>query len=199
MDKLKKNKKKNNDKGYTMVELLVAMSIFVILITIVMGIFTQGLRSHRSLLGIMSAANNSFLALEQVMRETRVGVDFRVSGGPECPFGFGSKLEFYSYEDGEDMKLISYKLEDGALVKNDTLELTSKRNLTVDHLCFRVVQVGQHNRDICNPWRITVLMQVKSDIWGGDKEIKAQNTVASRILPKEVPFEVSQIYAECRQ
>lgn len=198
---IRKRKTKNNG-GYTLVELLVAMTVFIILITMILSIFTQGLRSHRSLISIMNVSNNSFLAMEQMMREIRVGVHFKDSVGGNCPPGFFPSLSFFSYEDGDTMREVEYRLENDAIIKEvgpEKVELTSRRNLKVENFCFRRVQGGQHTNDLCNPWRITVLMEVRSDRWGSDHKASIQNTVSSRILPKEVPFEVSQDYAYCRQ
>jgi len=51
--------KKNKKSGFTIVELLVAMSIFVILITIAVGAFIQALRSERRLTSLMTVSNNA--------------------------------------------------------------------------------------------------------------------------------------------
>ena len=73
-------------KGFTMVELLIAMAIFVIVISIATGIFVQSLRSQRNIIGLMAINDNASSALEQMAREFRTGSLFSSLSPEELKF-----------------------------------------------------------------------------------------------------------------
>ena len=87
-----KHKKENNyiklqasgygfhEKGFTLVELFVSMTIFVILISMAVGIFVITLRSQRAAVALMEVNDNASLTLEQMMREMRTGSNFNNIG-----------------------------------------------------------------------------------------------------------------------
>jgi len=66
--------------GFTMVELLVAMSLFVIFIVIASGSFVRALRTQRAIVALIAANNNASLSIEQMAREIRTGSSFSLSG-----------------------------------------------------------------------------------------------------------------------
>jgi prepilin-type N-terminal cleavage/methylation domain-containing protein len=66
----------SGQSGQTLVELMVAMSIFAIFITVAIGGFIQSLANQRLVLKLISATDNMSLTLEQMMREMRVGTNF---------------------------------------------------------------------------------------------------------------------------
>ncbi len=70
----------NSERGFTIIELLVAMGIFVIVISIAIGGFVQALRTERQTTALINANNNMSLVLEQMMREIRTGYNFCASG-----------------------------------------------------------------------------------------------------------------------
>lgn len=74
----------NVRNGFTIIELLVAMGIFVLLLGVVVGIFLNALRTQRSLVALMAANDNASLALEQMMREIRTGSGFCIASGNGC-------------------------------------------------------------------------------------------------------------------
>lgn len=57
-----------------MIELLVAISVFVVIITITSGIFISSLRSHRTSVALISANTDAQLTLEQMARMIRKGL-----------------------------------------------------------------------------------------------------------------------------
>ena len=65
-----------NKKGFTMIELLVAMGLFVVVMGIASTVFVQSLRAQRSIVALMAANDNASLSLEQMMREIRTGSNF---------------------------------------------------------------------------------------------------------------------------
>ncbi len=63
----------NQVRGFTMIELLVAISVFTVIITITSGIFIASLRSHRTSIALISANSDAQLTLEQMARMIRKG------------------------------------------------------------------------------------------------------------------------------
>lgn len=76
---------KNNRKGFTLVELLVAMGIFTIVISIATGGFISSLRTQRQVASLISAQSNASLVLEQMAREIRTGFLFCHAPGSTSP------------------------------------------------------------------------------------------------------------------
>lgn len=68
-------------RGFTMIELLVSISVFAVIVAIVSGIFITSLRSNRTSVALITANSDGQLALEQMTRMIRKGnkEDFIVS------------------------------------------------------------------------------------------------------------------------
>src|SRR3989344_7521979 len=78
MTPMKQMKKINQgaDKGFTLVELLVAMGLFVIVVAIASGAFIQSLRTQRAATELMAINDNLSQTIELIAREVRVGKSF---------------------------------------------------------------------------------------------------------------------------
>jgi len=63
-----------NNGGFTMIELLVAMSVFTVIVAVTSGIFISSLRSHRTSVALISANSDAQLTLDQMTRMIRKGV-----------------------------------------------------------------------------------------------------------------------------
>lgn len=86
ISKSKVKSKKSKLYGFTIVELLVAMTLFVILITIAAGGFVRAIRTQQAIVSLIDANNNASLALEQMAREMRTGTSFVGIGPGEIQF-----------------------------------------------------------------------------------------------------------------
>ena len=62
--------------GFTLIELIVSLGVFIIIVTIAVGGFVSALRTQRQVAALISANNNVSLALEQMAREIRTGRNF---------------------------------------------------------------------------------------------------------------------------
>ncbi|MCL5733964.1 MAG: prepilin-type N-terminal cleavage/methylation domain-containing protein [Patescibacteria group bacterium] len=73
-------------RGFTIIELLVAMGVFLIVIAIAIGGFVQALRTERQTMALLNANSNMSLVIEQIDREIRTGYNFCYGGGlmPDC-------------------------------------------------------------------------------------------------------------------
>lgn len=189
-------KKKKRHDGFTLAELLVTMSIFIIILTVAVGIFANVLRGQRTLTQLVSVNNNAGLVLEQMAREMRTGYSF--SGAPDA---CANSITFVNAQDtdptGATEAQTTYALVAGAIertetgaadaTKNGNTTLTAS-NVEVKNLCFRTIQyAGGGSRKECNPQRIMIAMQVDGSGTGaGVPDTYLSTTVASRILPIEI-------------
>ena len=168
--------------GFTLVELIVAMSVFIVATTFASGVFIQGLRSQRLLTQAIAVNNEMGVVLEQMAREIRVGHQFSGVGG------VGETLSFQTDEGG-----VVYTLLDGVITRNGA-KLTS-RDVEVTALRFLTEQSG------CEPWRVVMSLDVRAA--GSDGEsLPIQTTVSSRVLPVDLEVDGNgdgiNDFAECR-
>lgn len=128
-----------------MIELLVAMSLFVVVISLVSGVFVRALRAQRNIVGLIAANSNAALALEQMMREMRTGRDFGVLTAEEINFT-NAKAEPVIYRLDIDDKGI------GFLSRNN--ERLTAENVVVKKLNFILLDVPPA------PPKITIIFQL---------------------------------------
>lgn len=83
-------------RGFTIVELLVAMGLFVTVVSISTGAFIQMLRSQRIVSALINANANASIALEQISRELRTGTGFVVQPASRIMFvnAQGAAIEY---------------------------------------------------------------------------------------------------------
>ncbi len=166
--------------GFTLVELLVAMGIFVSVLGIIIGIFIGALRAERSLVGFMAINDNVSLALEQMAREIRTGEDFST---PEQ-----SVLIFTNAQNEQ----VAYRAPSG-IIERGTCPIITCANLAefadftvltgnkaiVSRLSFELVNEAFPSSQW--PPRVTIRLGVESsspDTFGGRADI--QTTVSAR-------------------
>jgi prepilin-type N-terminal cleavage/methylation domain-containing protein len=171
----KKNSRQRS--GFTLVELLVAVALFSILMSIAAGGFVRALRSEREVSAMMAAESNVNLALEQMAREMRTGYLFCHDPGENSPSADCAScsvvvsgqtqtwtcpnIEFYN-SSGEQ---VEYSLDaNNVLERSDSAEnngvaepLTSD-NVSVTDLNFTIF--GNIEGDHWNP-RVTVAIGVQ--------------------------------------
>ncbi len=66
----------NSNKGFTLIELMVAVSIFLVLVSLSTAIFIQTLRTQRMIMYITADNESASEALEQISRDVRTGYNF---------------------------------------------------------------------------------------------------------------------------
>lgn len=62
--------------GFTLIELIVAMGLFAVIVTIAVGGFANAIKAQRQAAALISTNSNVSLAIEQMMREMRTSADF---------------------------------------------------------------------------------------------------------------------------
>ena len=183
-------------KGFTLLELLVAISLFVMFMAIATGGFVKVLRTQKAMTALMSANDNASLALEQMSREMRTGYNFCTKAQPIISISEGDFPECLELGDNEIMfvnvnnEVVSYRLEGRAIervIKNISSAPIPPDKITGDDVWvrkFNIELLGNGKGDDYPP-RITIGIEVSpdSDIsYLNDVYTRIQTTISSRIL-----------------
>jgi prepilin-type N-terminal cleavage/methylation domain-containing protein len=92
-------------RGFTILELLIALSLFSILTALSMGTFLRALKMHREIMGFSRTLDAAGQMIEQMSREIRTGYSFEVNGLP------GDELIFINARGQEvGYKMIDYRI-----------------------------------------------------------------------------------------
>lgn len=183
----------NARAGFTIVELIVAMAVFLIAITLAIGTFVQALKTQRIVNYLMSVNSNASIVLEGLAREVRAGYNFSTSTPQYLtpPLCSAPQFDILTFKNSNS-KLVTYELQNGVLTRQECaatgcagpepfLAITAS-NILVNRLCFLKTQ-----RTSSDPWRISVFLTVGSpnpDL--AQNVLNLETTVSSRILPKDV-------------
>lgn len=177
-------------EGFTIVEMIVAVAIFLTIIAVVFGIFIRSVRTQRFVNDIMSMNSNASLSLEQIMRELRSGFNFETTNtysGSVCESaGLYDTLSFTRVRGTDTTDVIyTWDSEAGTIERTEGILPTSvltAADVDVRQLCFFML----HNK-VNDPWRISLFLKVgprfNSD---PENEVNIQTTVSARILPSEL-------------
>jgi prepilin-type N-terminal cleavage/methylation domain-containing protein len=85
---------KFNDRGFTLLEILIAISLLSLIITITVGIFVSGSESQRKIIELSVAQREGGYLMETMSRELRMATDINVSQENNND----SSLEFTNHE-----------------------------------------------------------------------------------------------------
>jgi len=178
MMKIKNKKLKiKNFGGFTMIELLVAMTLFVVLMAIAAGSFVRVMRTQRAIVALMAVNDNASLTLEQMAREMRTGYHFEKISDNELQF-----VSAYNIRS-------SYRLNGAAIERceKDAFDAQTCETITADN-----VKVTNFNFELLGadygdgyPPRITLAISVTgTNNYLSGISTHIQTTVSSRILDK---------------
>ena len=167
-------------RGFTLIELVVAIGLFSVIVAIAIGGFVGALRTERQVTGLLAANSNVSLAIEQMAREIRTGYDLCVNGN----FCDSSNLSFRNAR-GES---VTYCLQDQSLFRGmggggcagSGGSAITAANVAVTYLNFSVS--GNENNDGYPPL-VTVAIGVGAKTAGVSGSIvNLQTTVTARVL-----------------
>jgi len=163
------------NRGFTLIEMVVATAIFVLVMTAASGLFVSGLRAQRQSLAHQQVLSQTSYLMEYMSRAVRMA---RKDMAGTCT---GTAKLNYAFS-GQCLKFINYKnqcqqfcLEDGRLKNENGVYLTSG-DLQINS--FNVSLSGQTQDDDLQP-KATIFL----DIVGQEMtNIKIQSTVSQRNL-----------------
>jgi type II secretory pathway pseudopilin PulG len=158
-------------KGFTLVETLISIGIFMVVVTIAVSAFVSALHTQKEVGTLISTQSNVSLGIEQMAREIRTGYLFChevENNTPTSTCGCVinadsswtcSALDYYN----SNAEHVDYSSVDGALTRSDdsansgnALPLTSS-NVTVKYLSFRLF--GNKEGDGWTP-RVTIQLGI---------------------------------------
>lgn len=194
---------KKNLRGFTLVEILVGMTVFLIVIGAVLGLFVLGIQQQRRSLATQVLLNQTSYALEFMSRSLRMankelsaptclsqnGLNYEIPlgyqiGGPNL----GTGIKFINVlETDVNYKCQEFYLDSGSKQLyykrggDPALPLTSNK-LEITSLKFNLIGQDQPPTDNLQP-RVTISMEIKSTgITQGPPVLKIQTTISQRNL-----------------
>lgn len=158
-------------KGFTMVELLVAMTLFVVFMMIVSGSFIRALRTQRAIVALIAANDNASLSIEQMAREIRTGASFSSPSGNDLDF-----INAYNIQ-------VTYRLNNNIIERGEggaNFQPITATNVKTNSLNFYLH--GQLAGDDYPP-RITISLNVSPNISNVQNiSTNFETTVSARLL-----------------
>lgn len=176
------NQRPATNRGFTLIEIMTAVSIFAVIMTIsmgsILGIFDANRRS-RSLKTVM---NNLNIAVESMSKEMRYGRNYHCGSGSvttpqNCPEG-GTLMSFLSSDDEQ----VTYRLSGTALekqVENGQFSPATAPEVVIDGLTFYTLGAG-----IGNGLQPKVIVKIKGHAGQGKgrSDFTLQTLVSQRAL-----------------
>jgi prepilin-type N-terminal cleavage/methylation domain-containing protein len=179
-------KKNNNKKGFTLIELMVSITIFSIVMLLSVGAITTVLNANTKSKNRKIAIDNLNFLVESMSRSIRFGTIYHCGGGNvntpnDCPSGSYS----FSYL-ASDGTRITYSISNGEIVKSVNggtfYNLTSVNDINITALTFRVFGSYPYGTDYLQP---QVIINISGTV-GNDPRTQTnfdlQNTVSQRKL-----------------
>lgn len=184
--------------GFTVVELLVSLGIFVVVVSIAVGGFVRALHTQDQAQALISANSNASLAIEIMARDMRTGTQFCAFANslPDTYTACGRPQQSangYYYNVGKlaffdaSRNQVVYCLAGGAIRKSlgsavcdETSDAITSNNVNIRSLAFEIF--GNQANDGYPP-RITIVLAVSpssTDPALNSSVINLQTTVSSR-------------------
>lgn len=169
----------NNKKGFSLIEILVTITIFSIIMTAFLGLFSSAFKNQQKNLSVIQLLNNTSYISEYMSRALRMA---KKDLGAVC---IGEKDNFEITAAG--IKFLNYQGEcQEFFLENQTLKVSkdgiihalTSASVEVENLNFEIL--GQTQIDFLQP-RISFALTLKT-IKTPVREIKLQTTVSQRDL-----------------
>jgi prepilin-type N-terminal cleavage/methylation domain-containing protein len=158
-----KRVQKNQTRGFTIIELLVAMTVFLIVVAITSGIFIRTIRTQRIITDMSASLNNVTLALEQIAREARTGYMFSSPAD--------DTLRFTNAQG----RIVEYSLDEEQIqrsIDSGSPSPITSAGTTIDRLRFEI-------KEGADPAFITITVRASSE---GNINVDLQTSVSSRVI-----------------
>jgi len=159
--------KSKSTSGFTLVEMIVAIAIFLIVAFTVTGTFVVALDAYRKAQQVNLITENINYALNRMTINTNEGYNYIIN-----PDASGNNTLEMSLSDGSTIK---YELIDGKILENDA-PLTSDK-ITIDKLIFtKTGSIGPNMNNVI----VTINIHGQVAFRQGVTEINIQTTAAQR-------------------
>ena len=163
-----------HEKGFTLIELMVAVGVFSIAITASSGLFITSLRGQQRTYVVQNLADNARYAMEAMAKEMRMGSGF---SGATCA---GNSCSFISHMMHRDGKNVKFSLGTDAKIMFDDgiseLPITSA-NIEVTSLDFELIGGSATTQE-----RVVIVMQAR--VAGSSPYTSADITLQTTVSPR---------------
>ena len=163
-------KRYNKESGLTLIELIVAIGIFGLVVTMTVSIFVIALVSQRRIISLRNIEDNARFALESMAREIRTGKNF------------GGSINSLSFTNAKGESVV-YRLNNKTIEKSSdggtNYLVVTGPEVTVDYFNFYLL--GQAPGDGLEP-RITITIGITSQVGNQVSNTKIQITVSVRFV-----------------
>ncbi len=174
--------KKKKESAFTLIEMLVSITLFSFVVTIALGALFTILKANEKTKVIKTVVNNLSIALEGMSREIRVGYGY-VCSSDECnEFKFKTKDgcdASYKFGDSTIYKKLNKKTAGGVCSTNAQTVAIVGGDIIIDDLKFRTSGLGAG--DNLQP---RVLINLKGSIHNAslknDEVFNIQTTISQR-------------------
>ena len=163
-------------RGYTLIELMVAIGIFSIVVAMTSSMFITSLKGQEKSYASQNVADSARYAMELMSREIRMGTGFPSDGT-------GDSLQFVSTMPHRDGQTVKFELVSGQIMFDDDITdavpvtAITSANTLVSGLSFRVNGSSSHGR-------ITIVMRVESV--GAAEDVKTAMDLQTTISPRRL-------------
>jgi prepilin-type N-terminal cleavage/methylation domain-containing protein len=136
--------KKNNQRGFTLIEMLVSVTLFSVVLIVILGSIMTIADSNKKARSLMSVTNNLNFAVDSMIRSFKTGdaeSNF-VTNNEEC---FETYETDYILDDFGDPRFVEYCLDEGGIKKRvdggQLVALTSS-DVNIEYLKFIDNSIG---------------------------------------------------------
>lgn len=171
-----KNENKKNFKiffssGFTLVELLMAVTIFGIVMTAVSGILLNAVRQQRIVLAKQGVDDNALYAMEFMIKELRMAKSIATPGGNGSTVTFGNSAG----------SSITYSLSNGNIMRNDVTLATGDQPISSGEITISSLNFNINSWDSTHAPRVTIFMRAqKATSPSSQTALEMQSTVSPR-------------------
>ncbi len=173
-----KNIFSKNRRGFTLLELMVALGIFSVVMLIAVDGFVRSLRTQRQASAFSFVNSNLSTVIEQMAKEIRTGKNF-CANGILC--GSSSQLSFVNANN----KTVTYCFDSGSIKKNIGQDCSSGQKITGENVSVQYLNFiisGNRGNDSFPP-RVTILVGANpKNKSASSYVVNLQTTVSSRII-----------------
>lgn len=162
--------------GFTIIELMVAMGLFITVISVIISLFLQSSRAERVVAKRAAAIDNVALVVEQIAREVRTGFGFPIIADPG-----GRKLSELRFTNYRGQKVV-YRARSGAIEKSIDdgiiFSVLTSGNVKINRLDFLVMAKSVDGAKNLTP-RITIIAKAEGPF---ESPFNLQTTISSRLI-----------------
>jgi prepilin-type N-terminal cleavage/methylation domain-containing protein len=164
--------------GFTLVELMVAMSIFGVFMAVIMGAFVQVLANERVTLKLLEATDNLGVAIEQMSREIRVGEGFAFTSSSEPSLSFSRP----SSGGNQTTTLVKYTLSGDKIMRTEGTDSAPLTSPAVKVVSFQANITTNSGSGQSKPTKVQLVIGIAAQDRGITVTRYVQTTVSQRVF-----------------